>query len=154
MCITRCMKCSEEVRKEHTKEQRNPCRSSQDAVGVFQQQTGGVCCEGNLLFTPELSSLRPRRHAQLEDCSSVLPHPDCYSMAFSIFSCRPSSLFTVLQVTGGVDEHITHPLFKKKLNTMLCFDGQQLGQNSGSMTVLLLSSISGMLIQPLSFIFQ
>lgn len=122
MCITRYMECSEEAREQHRKERRNPCCSSQDAVGVSQQQTGGVCCgEGSLLFAPELSSLRPRRHAQLEDCSSVLPHPDCYNMAFSIFSCMPSSLFTVLQVTGGVAEHITHPLFKKKTKYNVMF---------------------------------
>lgn len=108
--ITSYLKCNREVRKEYTKEQRNPYCTSQDVVGVFQQQTGGVCFEGNLLFTPEVSSLRPRRHAQLEDCSSVLPRPHCYRMAFSIFSCMRSSLFTVLQLTGDVDEHITHPL--------------------------------------------
>ena len=76
---------------------------------VFQQQTGGVCFEGNLLFTPEVSSLRPRGHAQF-----VSPITWRLQYGFFYFSCMPSSLFTVLQVTGDVDEHITHSLLKKK----------------------------------------
>lgn len=76
---------------------------------VFQQQTGGVCFEGTC------SLLQKSVPSDQEDMLSLsLPQPDYYSMAFSIFSCMPSSLFTVLQVTGDVDEHITHPLLKKK----------------------------------------
>lgn len=89
--ITSYFKYSKGVRKWYMEEQRNPYYSSQDAVSVFQQQTGGVCYEGNLLFTPDLSSHRPRRPSQLEDCSLGLPHPDYYSMDFSILSYTPSS---------------------------------------------------------------
>ncbi|KAG8516735.1 Small ubiquitin-related modifier 2 [Galemys pyrenaicus] len=51
--------------------------------------------KGTCYFTPELCSSRPRRHSQLENRNLVPPHPDYYSIVFSILSCREPELQTV-----------------------------------------------------------
>lgn len=53
----------------------------EDTIGVFQQQK-----KGNLLFTPDLCSSRSGKHSQLENHHSVLPHPNYYSIVFSVLS--------------------------------------------------------------------
>jgi hypothetical protein len=74
-----------------------PCTAgneNEDRIDVSSSRQAVSTKKGTCHFTPEhCCSNRPRIHSQVENCTSVSPHPDCYSVVFSVFFSFSPSLY-------------------------------------------------------------